>query len=387
MINRDCERILIGTWLVGDNLSDMDMFQPYQMPNYGLLFRLMKDGERDYVTLSKKANVPIPELNELMHYGNHRLMYETALVNLQDDLAYEWLENNPSAKPEEIAEGMKKFTQKIGELPKVSSDPMQDLIDDLDRRQNEKPVSTGLTALDEMLCGVRTKELTCVGARPSVGKSAFVQQIAMHVARQGKKVLFFPLEMSEIALTQRMLLRYVDIPQNEIRNGLSKKSWEKSSGVIEMLSDFTTSGNWLVFERCNDLQVIKQLIEFHKPYMIVIDQLEQLKDGNMRFPDKRTRFSHMTHELQAISLDMDIAVWLACQVNRSADDTPPTMANLKESGTIEEDATNVILLHRTSEKTEHQDIQLDLAKQKDGACGVIELEFIAPKFSFYGRQY
>ena len=120
--------------------------------------------------------------------------------------------------------------------------------------------------------------------------------------------------------------------------------------------------------------------------MIVIDQLEQLKDGMRNWPDKRAMFSHMTHELQAISLDMDVSVWLACQVNRGADNNPPTMANLKESGTIEEDATNVILLHREGEKTEKQSIMLDLAKQKDGQCGVINLAFDAPKFTFYGTE-
>lgn len=387
MINNDSEQILIGTWLIGEELQDMKMFQPSQFRHYGHLFRLLKSGERDMITLSREADVPIAELNGLISCGGYKLMYESAIDNLRKDLADEWILNNPDASPEEIMEKMKTYKQRVNNLPQPSENPVEDLIEDLDRRQHEKIVTTGLKQLDDLLCGVRKKELTAVGARPSVGKSAFMQQVAINVAKQGKKVLFFPLEMSELAITQRMLLRYVRIPQKEIRSGLRKESWEKSSYALEEMKEFIDSGNWLVFERCNDLNIIKELIEYHKPYMVVIDQLEQLADGDMRFPDKRSRFSHMTHELQAISLDMDVAVWIACQVNRSADDSPPTMANLKESGTIEEDATNVILLHRMSEKVERQDIQIELAKQKDGACGVMEVKFFAPKFTFYEFDY
>jgi len=384
MINEDAEKILIGTWLLFEHLEDMNKFEPYQFQNYPQLFWNIKEGERDYVELVKKSGVSAKEINDLMHYGSYDAMYEVAILNIQKDLADEWLERHPDAKPAEIKENMDRFMQTAEKLPKPTEDPIEELIEDLDRVAQEKPVSTGLVDLDRMLNGIRTKELTVVGARPSVGKSAFVQQVAMKVAEQGKKVLFFPLEMSELALNKRMLMRHVKIPQYEIRNGLSRETWERSNEAINRMNEFIDSGNWLVYERCNDLRIIKGLIERHKPYMIVIDQLEQLRDGDMRFDGKRERFSHMTHELQAISLDMDVAVWMACQVNRDANNSPPTMANLKESGTIEEDATNVILLHREGDKTDEQYIQLDLAKQKDGACGKVDLLFKAPIFTFYG---
>lgn len=382
-IHKDNEKVLLGNWLLGDHLEDLDMFQPYHFPTYGSLVYQLKAGERDFLQLSKKSVVSVIDINDLMHYHMDAL-YEVAVLNMQKQLADEWIQQHPEASPEEVSENMKRFTKMSGELPAPSRDPVDSLIEELNRRKEEQMVSTGLKDLDRMLCGVRTKELTAVGARPSVGKSALIQQIAVKVAEQGKKVLFFPLEMSEMAIMQRMVMRYSDIPQNEIRNGLSAATWERSAYGFSQVNDFIEQGNFLIFERVNDLPTIKRLIELHKPYMIVIDQLEQLDDNGKVFPDKRMRFSHMTHELQAISLDMDVAVWFACQINRAADNTPPTMANLKESGTIEEDATNVLLLHREGDKTALQSMTLELAKQKDGECGTIGLMFDAPHFNFLG---
>ena len=92
----------------------------------------------------------------------------------------------------------------------------------------------------------------------------------------------------------------------------------------------------------------------------------------------------MTHELQGMAMDENVAVWLACQANRGADDSPPTLANLKESGSIEEDSDNVILLHREGEdKYGNKDIRLELAKQRGGACGVKNIKFDAKKYTFY----
>lgn len=383
MLSKDTERILIGTWLVGLHLEDMSMFDARMFPTYPLLFEEMKRNAGDYMALARNCKMDHKQLSQLMQESEVPLVYQSAMADVSSTLAREWIAANPEAKPDQIRDAMQRFSVHRSELPRRNKNAVHDLVDEIDRRGREKPVRSGLSGLDNMMCGIRPKELTAVGARPSVGKSAFLQQIATTVARQGKKVLFFPLEMSEMSVMQRMLLSLVQLPQHEVRNGFSRQTWEKSSKAFDIMHKFMNEGNFCIFERCNDIQIIRQLILEHKPYMVVIDQLEQLKDGNRRWDGKRERFSHMTHELQAISLDMDVAVWFACQINRSADNTPPTVANLKESGTIEEDSTNVILLHRTGDKTEYQNIQIELAKQKDGECGVFETTFHAPKFTFY----
>lgn len=390
-IHDDLLRIIVGTWINqairGEPINDIDMFELHHFREYGPIVNSIKQGVSDPVELCRKTGFRPGQISELMSNEQYYALYSVGILNLQKELASEWIQKHPEATPDEIAENMERFSKKVDRLPTVTDDPVMEMIEDLDRRKTEKTIRTGLSDLDRMLCGVRKKELTAVGARPSVGKSAFLQQIAMKVAEQGEKVLFFPLEMSQNSIMQRMVMRYTDIPQHEMRNGLERDTWAREASGFAEVSNFMDQGNFMIFERVNDLDVIKELIDYHKPYMVAIDQLEQLKRGDQRWEDKRQRFSYMTHEMQAMALDKDVAIWFACQANRSADNTPPTLASLKESGTIEEDATNVILLHRDGDKTALQDIQMELAKQKDGECGFVDLKFDAPHFTFRGVDW
>lgn len=383
--SEDVERILIASWLQKEHLEDAKLFEASDFPTYSEVLQCIKRGKAEPYEVAKECSIGPVGVNDLQtKYAP--AMYDMAMADLVALQARKWVSAHPGTSPEEIAEAMQKFQRTSSEIPKPPDDPVAMLIDDFNARRDIPFVATGISDLDAMLGGIRRKELTAIGARPSVGKSAFVQQVAMKVARDGRKVLFFPLEMSNIAVLERMFMRYTNIPQREVRAGITNQTWAdpQTMATFEKVQEFFEKGNLLIFERCNDLQTIRELVKIHKPYMIVIDQLEQLKDGNRFWKDKRERFSHMTHELQALAMDMDIAVWLACQVNRSANESVPTMANLKESGSIEEDSDNVILLHRDGDKTERQSIRLELAKQRGGECGAIELVFIAPKYTFYG---
>ena len=158
------------------------------------------------------------------------------------------------------------------------------------------------------------------------------------------------------------------------------------SVAADKLNALEKSGNFEIFEGENDLSSIHSLIKRHKPFAVVIDQLTQLRDG--KFDSKREQFSHMTNELKRISMAEDCAVLLTCQVNRSAQETEPTMANLKESGSIEEDSDNIILLHRCKCDDEEWDdlkrpMLIKIEKQRSGATGVIQAVMFTRKFKFY----
>lgn len=387
MVNTDTERIIIASWLQGINLQDITLFTAMDFPVYGRIVDVMKSGTTSPVDIINATGINAAELSSVIS-SYSPAMYETAITEICNQQARRWLAEHQNATPNEIIKAMKIYSRKHKAIPKPPENPVNDFMEELDRRGREPMVKTGIYKLDLLLCGIRRKELTAVAARPSVGKSAFVQQVSMEVAKQNKKVLYFPLEMSRNALIQRMFLRYVNIPQMEIRNGKADL-WKRPgvSEAIQRINDFFNTGNWLIFERCNNLKDIYELVKVHNPHMIVIDQLEQLRDGDQMFRDKRERFSHMTHSLQALALDHNVAVWFACQLNRGADNTAPTMANLKESGTIEEDSDNVILLHRESEERgPDQKITLELAKQRDGECGFVNMVFKAPKFAFYSFE-
>lgn len=384
LIQSDSEKQLVGAWLRGEFLKDINLFKPDDFPQYGKIVEMMQKGETDHLKIARACGMS-PAIPGLLTRESELGEYERCLEDVMDTLGHRFIEENMNRPITEIHDGLKTFIGRTSGVPKPNEDAVVELLEDIADRATQELVRTGIPTLDRMLNGVRQDELTFVGARPSVGKSAFMQQIATKVAHQGKRVLFFPLEMSEKAVLQRMLNTLIEISPYDLRRGKPELvNSEPFNKAMNYIQTFMSQGNFMIFQRENDINRIRQAIKEYDPYMIVIDQLEQLNDSSRTFTDKRSRFSYMTHELQAISLDDHIGVWVACQANRGADDSPPTMANLKESGTIEEDATNVILLHRSSDKKNpEQTIQLELAKQKDGECGAFDMTFKAPRYTFY----
>lgn len=384
-MNRDTEEIILGAWLLEEHLEDVKLFKPEDFEYLHTIAELYLEGVTDPLKLARKADVGKDAVGRITgQYTNY--FYESAMREIAQDKARKWVFDNPKASPSEIADAMKMFERESAKVPVPTENLSQELQDEFDLRRTTPFVGTGISKLDYMLNGIRRTELTAVGARPSVGKSAFCQQVAINVARRGHRVLFFPLEMRSEALSERFFMRYVDFSAYSMRTGLTDEQWKdpQTAEAFNNLDELSESGNFLVFQRVNDLQEIRLAIRKYKPHMIVIDQLEQLKDGNMIWKDKRSRFNHMTHELQGMAMDEDVAVWLACQVNRDANDAPPTLANLKESGSIEEDSDNVILLHREGEDEKgRMNIRLELAKQRGGACGVVNLKFEPKKYYFY----
>lgn len=397
-MDKDLERIIIAQWLQGKSLEDMDVFTADDFSSYRTLFKAIKaEGIDDPIAICRKNKIPIAELSEIVSAYSPAL-YNNAVNNCFQDKGKAWLQNNMSKSLEEIREQLSKYTLRRVLIPEQTEDPVMELIDELDKRASEKPVKFGLSDLDFYLCGVRPPDLTFIAARPSVGKSSFAFQGAVNVAKQGKKVLFLALEMSENSIVLRHLLSKVDLSNYQVRNGISKEVWKgkgkETADAVEEIRNFYKDGNFILYDRANkgdadpaDLRVIRELIRIHRPYLVVIDQLEQLKETGRRFEDKRSRFSHATHTLQEIALQENVSIWCCCQVNRDASGKRPKLENLKESGTIEEDATNVIMLHRVSDKTEDKQLmECEIAKQKDGKCGVINLIFDAQRFKFYCRE-
>ena len=393
----DEEGTIIASWLAGDHLDDLELFSHMDFEHFQQLVKVMqgdevkktlKERNPHYAKIARESDLSPGIISQIIGMYS-RTQYESYANQMCEDLANKWMEEHKGASIAEMKKALERYERFPDNDDDDDIDPVDEMLEEIEARHKEPVIETGITDLDRMLNGIRRKELTAIGARPSVGKSAFCQQVAMSVAKQGERVLYFPLEMSREALVERIFMRYTDFSQGEVKRGLSDEALQspRAQAAIETVRCIFREGNLKIFERCNDLQNIRKKIRKYKPHMIIIDQLEQLKDGNHSFQDKRSRFSHMTHELQAIALDMNVAVWFACQVNRAAEGTnsPPTMANLKESGTIEEDSDNVILLHRVEEeKTENQGIRLELAKQRSGECGTVGLVFVAKKYAFYG---
>lgn len=388
----EIEKTILGGWMLGEHLDDMEKLNNTDFPTYAELYRAVKKHGADIFRVMTETKMKRLEIAEIT--GAYApAFYRQAMDAIAEEKARRFLAHSKDTPLPQIVETLEALRAKeVITLPEPAENLVTDYWDELDRRAKQKIIKTGLTALDRLLCGIRPKELTAIGARPSVGKSAFTLQVAVNVAKQGEKVLYFPLEMSTIQTTERMMLRYMDISQEKLKRG--DVSWQDVSVCSDKIGVLENSGKFLIFEGVNDIEVIKLLAKKHKPYMIVIDQLEQLKSSRERFKDKRERFSHMTNSLKRLTMTDDLAVWLACQVNRSAEGGEPTLSNLKESGSIEEDSDNVILLHRIAAENMETDgwsddkrpMLINLAKQRQGATGTLNATFLANKFTFYGME-
>lgn len=391
------ERIILAGWLRGMFLDDMDRLKSddFTGENRKIAEAIRKVGA-DIYAVSRECGVKEKDLAEMLK-DFAPMLYQQSVRHMIEQKARKYLAGLQAKTPlSEVVETLQKYIAgEVVELPEPESNPFMAYIQELDRRKREKVINTGLASIDNLLCGIRTQELTTIAARPSGGKSALCLQIGMNIAKQGKKVLFFPLEMNGIQTTERILQSKLDIPQSVLRKGeLNVKQWEKLNIAIDE-SSWLTEGNFIMFPGENNIEVIRQLIKKYRPYAVIIDQLEQL-DASVKWKDKRERFSYMTRTLKRLSMTENIAVLLAAQLNRGAQEVEPNVSHLKESGSIEEDSDNILMIHRIPAammenpedwSEEIRPVLLKVEKQRNGATGSVSSKFVANKFTFYDVDF
>ena len=390
MMNADTIRIILGAWLRGEHLEDVKQIPVGEFGEYGGIASAIRAGEEDPIRIARKANVPIVEVAR-MRDAVYENLYQSAMRQVIERNRVDWIREHPDADPEDlirVIEDSRRAWMVEAEKPTELSDIMLEYFNELDNRRNQRTLLTGIDALDEMTGGICPGTLTAVGARPSTGKSAFCLQVAVRVASAGAKVLFFSLEMSDAQNMDRLMLMHAHgFSQKELRSGnLKPEQWDAIRDAASRIEEL--NGN-LTFMQTRSLSAIEELIRKEEPDLVVIDQLTQLQEPTMSFSDVRSRFSYMTSNLKRISMEQNTAIWLACQLNRAVNGAAkPSMDNLKESGSIEEDSDNVILLSRDEEEEEARNMQgnrvinVQLEKQRSGETGEFQLQFFVQRFGF-----
>lgn len=381
------ERILLGGWLLGYHLEDMNYMEPEDFQEPGI-FRALKAG-KDALAISRELHIPIHELAE-MQRDYSELFYHQIYERWQKDKVLRKIAQiSKDSDVEEIKDRIEHVLSSREHIKPVTG-WTEAFTEEMARRQAEKTVKYGLPTLDYLTGGIRRKELTSLAARPSVGKSALALQIALRVSADGNKVLFFPLEMSKEQTFNRI------VAMNGLATGYQLKTGKLPLAEMEfardMLDDMEKAGRLKIYEGENRLERIQTLIRQENPYLVVIDQLTQMRAART-FQSVRERFSHMTSILKETTMKENVAVLLLCQLNRNAQSSVPTMAELKESGSIEEDSDNIILLHRLDPEkaddpsawTVDKPILVNLAKQRDGETGDFVAAFRRERLNFYER--
>ncbi|MBM7645510.1 replicative DNA helicase [Scopulibacillus daqui] len=268
-------------------------------------------------------------------------------------------------------------------------DILIDAYDNIEMLQNRNEditgVPTGFIELDKMTAGFQKNDLIIVAARPSVGKTAFALNIAQNVAtKTDNTVAIFSLEMGAQQLVMRMLCAEGNIDAQRLRTGrLEEEDWQKLTMAMGSLSNASIYIDDTPGIRVNDIRAKCRRLQQEKGLgMILIDYL-QLIQGNSRSESRQQEVSEISRTLKAIARELNVPVIALSQLSRGVEarqDKRPMMSDIRESGSIEQDADIVAFLYRDDyydKESEKQNIiEIIIAKQRNGPVGTVELAFI-----------
>ena len=246
-------------------------------------------------------------------------------------------------------------------------------------------ISSGFKDLDKLTAGLQKSDLILVAARPSMGKTAFTLNIASYVGTHGGKVAFFSLEMSKEQLMQRMLCAEGGIDATKLRTGqLDTQEWNKLVHVADTLSRAPiyiddTAGITVMELRSK----ARRLKAEHGLDLIIIDYLQLMQGRPSKNGDNRQQeISEISRSLKALARELDVPVIALSQLSRSVESRQikkPMLSDLRESGSLEQDADIVMFLYREyyyDKDTENKNItDIIVAKHRNGPVDTISLFF------------
>jgi replicative DNA helicase len=254
-------------------------------------------------------------------------------------------------------------------------------------------VPTGFADLDEMTRGLQGGDLVIIAARPSMGKTSLVLNIAQHVALQGDhSVGFFSLEMSKESLFLRLLTSEAQIDSHRLMSGaIGQKDYGRISHALETLSAMK-----LYIDDTANIGVLemrakaRRLQAEHGLSLVVVDYI-QLMTARGRYENRTLELASISRALKGLAKELNVPVAVLSQLSRapeSRSDHRPQLSDLRESGALEQDADVVVLIYREdayNRDPNHPDAgiaELIVAKQRNGPTGVVKLAFLREQTRF-----
>lgn len=234
----------------------------------------------------------------------------------------------------------------------------------------------GFSKLDDMLGGLEGGDMIVIGARPAVGKSAFVTQITSNLSEQGKRIGFYNLEMQEKQVYERFVVSKSGIGMTRLRRakkflGDEKERFDKANEVLEKRDNIViTTGSKAVSEIRSESR--------HMGYdIIIIDYLQLLKSDKEYRGNRYAEVGAISKAIKALAMELNIPIIALSQLNRvseARDTKEPTMAELREAGDIEQDASVIMLLWNLSNEDSSKK-GCKVEKQRQGQTGKVVMNF------------
>ena len=312
---------------------------------------------------------------------------------------------DPTEEVEDIMEGAeKKIFNIMQNKNQKSYTPIKDILVDsftqleelYNRKQHITGVPSGFTELDYKTAGFHGSELILIAARPAMGKSAFVLNIATNAAVKANiPVVIFSLEMSKEQMVNRILCSEAMVDSNKVRTGkLEEDDWTKLAGAIGPLSDaeiyIDDTPGISVMEiraKCRKLKMEKNI------GMVIIDYLQLVQGSNKRNGSREQEISEISRSLKILAKELGVPVIALSQLSRAVEQRPdhrPMLSDLRESGAIEQDADIVMFLYRDdyyNQDSEKKDIaEVILAKHRGGSTGTVELLWLGSYTKFVNLE-
>jgi replicative DNA helicase len=258
-------------------------------------------------------------------------------------------------------------------------------------------VASGFSGLDSLTQGFQKSDLIIVAGRPSMGKTALGLNVASNIIKTLQlPVLFFSLEMSKEQIMYRLLAMETNINQTRLRSGkLYQDDWIKLNKMIKILSKLPLFIDDTFNLSIQDIKSkIKDIIfEQGNIGLIIIDYLQLMQGSALKTENRVQELSQITRSLKTIAREFNVPIIALSQLSRNVEnrmDKKPILSDLRESGSIEQDADVVLLLSKNNSSNLRQDfngtyqpIDLIIAKQRNGPTGIAKLQFDEEQTKFY----
>lgn len=263
-------------------------------------------------------------------------------------------------------------------------------------------IPTGIRALDAMTGGIHVGDYLVIAARPSCGKSALALQLAV-AAAQDEKVAFFSSEMKSLSVMDRLVAERGAVTLSRVRDGKITK--DEMSSVISAYQKLKGSGVWISDRRGWRVnEIVSQVRQWKRQHVrpradgtipkavVIIDYLQLIR-ASVKHASREQEVAEVSWTLSTLAGEEQVAVVVLAQLSREAErrhaDIPPQLSDLRESGSIEQDADGVWMLHRPDRidpAIEKGASVLAIAKQRNGECGAIPLWFQGSQQRFVYRE-
>ena len=414
--------------IINDLLSKGLLANPITLKNYFTNENeLTEIGGAEYlVKLTKFSTSKI----QIKYYADllHDLKIRRNLIEISREILDETLNKNSEVNAEQIIESAEKKLFDIAERGRFNKSYVEfkdALLETIamasSAYKNEEGivgVPTGLKDLADRLGGLHKQDLLIIAGRPSMGKTALATNIAFNAAKKlldkekKSSIVFFSLEMSSEQLSTRILSEQSRIKSNDIRRGkINQDEFEKfieTSKNLENLPLFIDDTPAITISTLSNRA--RRIKRMHGLDLVVVDYIQLMKSGNYKNEGRVQEIGEITQGLKALAKELDVPVLALSQLSRAVeqrDDKKPQLADLRESGSIEQDADVVMFVYReeyyleklepkvgTAEHVEWQEkmslvhnlAELIIGKQRHGPTGIIRLEFESAFTKFKDAQ-